>query len=155
DLGRAVALATSGVLGVGWRVATTGGEVVSHDGVVRLASSASVLERRAERTELDPRLAEAHTAGERPPPEAAPASSALTAARTAAERARTALEAARRARRVADETERGAARQAETALRESQWAATQVERASAAATSADAERTAVEEEARAAERDAD
>ena len=62
DLGRAVSLATSGMLGVGWCVATPAGEVVTHDGVVRLASSASLLERRAERTELDPRMEAARAA---------------------------------------------------------------------------------------------
>ena len=154
DLGRAVALATTGVLGVGWCVATPAGEVVTHDGVVRLATAASLLERRAERTELDPRMEAARSAGVRAAAEVKAAGAALVAARSATDRARQASEAARRARRVADETERGAARQAETALRESQWAAAQLERAAAVAASAEAERAAVEDEVRAAERDA-
>jgi chromosome segregation protein len=154
DLERAVALATSGVLGVGWSVATPAGEVVTHDGVVRLASPSSVLERRAERSELDPRIEAARALMERAAAEVKEAGAAGAAARSAAERARQALDAARRVRRVADENERGAQRTAETALRESQWAATQLERALAAATAAEAERAAVEEEVRAAERDA-
>ena len=154
DLGRAVALATSGVLSVGWSVATPAGEVVTHDGVIRLASAASLLERRAERTELDPAVEAATTTVERATMQDREAGAALAAARSAADAARVALEAARRARRVADEVERGAARQAETALRESQWAATQLERAQADAASAESERTAVEEEVRVVEREA-
>jgi len=154
DLGRAVALATSGVLGVGWSVATLAGEVVTHVGVIRLASAASLLERRAERTDLDPAMAAAAEAVERAGRGLRDAAAASAEARSAAEAARSALDAARRARRVADEAERGAARQAETIVREAQWAATQLERAQAVATAAEVERAAVEEEMRAVEREA-
>ncbi len=154
DLGRAVALATSGTLGVGWCVATLAGELVTHDGVVRPATSASLLERRAERSEIDLRVAAARSTAEAVAADARVAASALQAARLAAEEARRASEGARRLRRVADEAERGAARHAEAALRESQWTATQSERSGAAATSAAAELAAIEEEVRAAEREA-
>ncbi|MFN8622597.1 MAG: hypothetical protein U0869_17830 [Chloroflexota bacterium] len=154
DLERALTLVGSGVLGAGWVVATPAGEVVTHDGVVRLASGASLLERRAERADLDPAIAAAQAALAAATEAAAAAAKAIAAARAGADTARQALDAARRARRVADEAERATARAAETTVRESSWAATQLERAVAAAITAEAERAAVEDEVRAAEREA-
>jgi chromosome segregation protein len=146
DLSRAVQLATTGVLGLGWSVATPAGEVVTHDGVVRLARSASLLERRAERADLEPAMEAAAVAADRAAEEARTAAGSLAVARRTADAARAALETARRTRRVADEAERSAARTAESALREAAWAASQLERLRSTASSAEAERAALDAE---------
>jgi len=146
ELSDALALHAAGEIPTGWRVATRDGGLVTDDGVVRLPAESSLLERRAERAELDGRREAAEAAVVAGTAAVADGGRAVEAARRAAEAARTTLEGARRARRVADEADRSAARQAETTARESAWAARELERLAALAESTLAERDALDAE---------
>ena len=126
DLGAAIRLAAS--LLPGWRAVTLAGDVVTDEGVVRLASEKSVLDQRTARDALRRRAAEldARLAAE---------SASLADSRTAVEVAATdmsvaqqSLDAARTERRTAEESERLTQRRAEQWLREVTWETTQVER---------------------------
>jgi len=144
DLGLAIRFAPS--LLPGWRAVTLAGDVVTDEGVVRLASDQSLLELRADRdeirrssTQIDNRL----TAAGR----------ALTQVRNAADgaagqvrAAQAALDEARAERRSAEERERVAQRRAEQWLREVTWDRSQLQRLAGEAASAGelAERLATE-----------
>ena len=141
------ALALRAQLLPGWRVVTLAGEVISDEGMLRLAGADPYLQLRAERDELAPATAELATAHSVALAELAEADSARDTAQAAWHRARAGLDAARSARRVAEETERAVPRRAESAIREADWAREQRERLareldSAAARLADAEQEA-------------
>jgi len=144
DLGAALRLAVS--LLPGWRAVTLAGDVVTDEGVVRLATERGVLDQRATRdalrrraAELDARLVAelASLADSRKQAEAAASDMASAQQR---------LDAARAARRMAEERERLTQRRSEQWLREVTWETTQVERLNAEAASAQdlATRTSVE-----------
>ncbi len=127
------ALTLRPTLGPGWRAATTAGEVVTDEGLVTLADTETLLDRRAAHEEqarrvedLERRLAAARAA-------AGEATEAEAIADRAWSAARDRLDAARRERGAAEEAERSAQRRAETALREQTWAAAQLERGEAEA----------------------
>ncbi|MEX2547312.1 MAG: chromosome segregation protein SMC [Chloroflexota bacterium] len=144
DLGAAIRLGAS--LLPGWRAVTLAGDVVTDEGVVRLASERGVLDQRAERDalrrragDLDARLSN----DSRAVAETRSAMEAATADMSAAQRR---LDDARTGRSTAEERERVAQRRAEQWLREVTWETTQVERLTAEAASARdlADRTAAE-----------
>jgi chromosome segregation protein len=134
DMGAAFRLAPS--LTPGWRIVTLGGDVLTDEGVIRLASERGVLDLRAERdalrrkaTDLANQLAAGGDA-------IAQARADAEAAARDMETAQRDLDAARNERRTADERERVAQRRAEQWLREFTWESTQVERLESEAASA-------------------
>jgi chromosome segregation protein len=144
ELGAAMRMAAS--LQPGWRIVTLAGDVVTDEGVIRLASEQSVLDQRAERDALRRRTSELEG---RLASEAAVLKAQRDAAETAAlsvTAAQRELDAARTERRAAEERERVAQRRAEQWLREQSWEKSQAERLTAEAASAQdlANRTAAE-----------
>ena len=134
DLGPAIRFAPS--LLPGWRAVTLAGDVVTDEGVVRLASEESLLELRAERDEIRRRSVEVEN-------RLASANAALTEQRIAADSAtgeirsaQATLDEARAERRPAEERERVAQRRAEQWLREVTWERSQAERLAGEASSA-------------------
>ena len=134
DLGVAIRFAPA--LLPGWRAVTLAGDVVTDEGVVRLASEQSLLELRADRDETRRRSVEVES-------RLAAANAALKKQRTAAESsageigpAQATLDDARAQRRSAEERERVAQRRAEQWLREVTWERSQAERLAGEAASA-------------------
>jgi chromosome segregation protein len=134
DLGSAVRMAAA--LLPGWRAVTLAGDVVTDEGVVRLASERGVLDLRGERDALQRRVTDldARLANDRPA--LAQGRESVRAAAASAATAERQLDESRRDRRVIEEQERVAQRRAEQWLREVNWETTQVERLAAEAASA-------------------
>jgi chromosome segregation protein len=144
DLGAAIRLAAS--LLPGWRAVTLAGDVVTDEGVVRLASETGVLDQRAERDNLRRRTADLEARLANDAAAASAARADVEAAAADMSMAQRRLDDARTERTTAEERERVAQRRAEQWLREVTWETTQVERLAAEAASARdlAERTAGE-----------
>ena len=134
DIGAALAVLPS--LPPGWKAVTLAGEAVTDEGVIRLASEGSVIERHAELDELRRRIADLETHAHRARSDVVTARETATQASSRASTAKAELDQARIDRRGAEEAERVAQRRAEQYARELNWEQAQVERMTADAQAA-------------------
>jgi chromosome segregation protein len=122
------ALALRAVLTAGWRVVTRRGEVVTDEGLVRLAAGDTELQLRAQHEELAGQLEREEKSLSVASAELRRLADEQALATANSETLRRELDEARRKRRVAEEAERGAQRRAESLLREADWERAQLER---------------------------
>ena len=119
------ALALRAQLAAGWRLATLGGEIISDEGLLRLAGADPYLQLRAERDELVPAERDLVAADATAQTDLAEALGTRDSARTAWQASRADVERTHAARRVAEEKELAVQRRAEAAAREADWSAQQ------------------------------